>query len=57
MLDPKCTVTENDDYKYEYIGKDSPELRAQAAAAKKEFIRQANEFRKQHGLPELPDAD
>ena len=52
MLDPNCKVTENDDYKYEYIGKDSPELRAQAAAAKEEAIRRAKEIRKKYGLDE-----
>lgn len=52
MLDPNCTVTEFDDYKYEYIGKDSPELRAQAAAAKEEAIRRAKELSEKYGLTE-----
>lgn len=49
MLDPNCKVTEYDDYKYEFIGKDSPELRAQAEAAKNEAIHHAEELKQKYG--------
>ena len=48
MLDSDREITEYDDYKYEFIGKDSPELRAQAEAAKKEAIRHAEELKQKY---------
>ena len=54
MLDPNCKVTEYDDYKYEFIGKDSPELRAQAEAAKEEAIRHAEELKRKYNMDNSP---
>ena len=44
-----CMVTEFDNYKYEFIGKDSPELREQAARAKEEAYALTEKLRKKYG--------
>ena len=48
MITERKEVTEYDDYKYEFIGKDTPELRAQAKAAREEAIKFADELKKKH---------
>lgn len=46
-------VTEYDNYEYEFVGKDTPELRSQAAAAREDAIRFAEELANKYSNREV----
>ena len=52
MLDLNYPVTENDSYSYDYIGKDSPELRTMAEKGLEEAKQYSKALLKKYGVEE-----